>query len=148
MGLDIASVQECLQSKTRVKIEIFQRSAMWAKKEERKDEKKQLEEVEQEARAIEIERKKIDARQDRVKNWIQKTKEKKVEEGCEEEKKLINELKEQVTEMKKEIVRIQRRIKGDIKRIDKREKKNAEEMRKIRENGIKIVFSKKMRLRS
>ena len=47
---------------------------MWAKKEERKDEKKQLEEVEQEARAIEIERKKIDARQDRVKNWIQKTK--------------------------------------------------------------------------
>ena len=68
---------------------------MWAKKEERKDEKKQLEEVEQEARAIEIERKKIDARQDRVKNWIQKTKEsevevlkleKKVEEGCEEEK--------------------------------------------------------------
>merc|ERR1712240_144796 len=101
--------------------------------------------------------KKIDARQDRVKNWIQKTKEsevevlkleKKVEEGCEEDKKLINELKEQVTEMKKEIVRIQRRIKGDIKRIDKREKKNAEEMRKIRENGIKIVFSKKMRLRS
>ena len=39
---------------------------MWAKKEERKDEKKQLEEVEQEARAIEIERKKIDARQDRI----------------------------------------------------------------------------------
>ena len=79
---------------------------MWAKKVERKDEKKQLEEVEQEARAIEIERKKIDARQDRVKNWIQKTKEsevevlkleKKVEEGCEEDKKLINELKEQVT---------------------------------------------------
>merc|ERR1711872_452450 len=124
-----------LQSKTRVKIEIFQRSAMWAKKEERKDEKKQLEEVEQEARAIEIERKKIDARQDRVKNWIQKTKEsevevlkleKKVEEGCEEDKKLINELKEQVTEMKKEIVRIQRRIKGDIKRIDKREKNKGE----------------------
>ncbi len=65
---------------------------MWAKKVERKDEKKQLEEVEQEARAIEIERKKIDARQDRVKNWIQKTKEsevevlkleKKVKEGCE-----------------------------------------------------------------
>lgn len=52
---------------------------MWAKKEERKDEKKQLEEVEQEARAIEIERKKIDARQDRVKNWIQKTKESEVE---------------------------------------------------------------------
>ena len=116
-----------------------------------------MEEVEQEARAIEIERKKIDARQDRVKNWIQKTKEsevevlkleKKVEEGCEEDKKLIIELKEQVTEMKKEIMRIQRRIKGDIKRNDKREKKNAEEMRKIRENGIKIVFSKKMRLRS
>ena len=35
---------------------------MWAKKEERKDEKKQLEEVEQEARAIEIERKKIQCR--------------------------------------------------------------------------------------
>ena len=130
---------------------------MWAKKVERKDEKKQLEEVEQEARAIEIERKKIDARQDRVKNWIQKTKEsevevlkleKKVKEGCEEDKKLINELKEQLTEMKKEIVRIHRRIKGDIKRIDKREKKNAEEMRKIREIGIKIVFTKKMRLRS
>ena len=130
---------------------------MWAKKVERKDEKKQLEEVEQEARAIEIERKKLDARQDWIKNWIQRRKEsevevlkleKKVEEGCEEDKKLINELKEQVTEMKKEIVRIQRRIKGDIKRIDKREKKNAEEMRKIRENGIKIVFSKKMRLRS
>ena len=52
---------------------------MWAKKVERKDEKKQLEEVEQEARAIEIERKKIDARQDRIKNWIQKTKESEVE---------------------------------------------------------------------
>ena len=130
---------------------------MWAKKVERKDEKKQLEEVEQEARAIEIERKKLDARQDWIKNWIQRRKEseaevlkleKQVKEGGEEDKKLINELKEQVTEMKKEIVRIQRRIKGDIKRIDKREKKNAEEMRKIRENGIKIVFSKKMRLRS
>ena len=116
-----------------------------------------MEEVEQEARAIEIERKKLDARQDWIKNWIQRRKEseaevlkleKQVKEGCEEDKKLINELKEQVTEMKKEIMRIQRRIKGDIKRIDKREKKNAEEMRKIRENGIKIVFSKKMRLRS
>ena len=130
---------------------------MWAKKVERKDEKKQLEEVEQEARAIEIERKKLDARQDWIKNWIQRRKEseaevlkleKQVKEGCEEDKKLINELKEQLTEMKKEIVKIQRRIKRDIKRIDKREKKNVEEMRKIRENGIKIVFSKKMRLRS
>ena len=64
------------------------------------------------------------------------------------DKKLINELKEQLTEMKKEMVKIQRSITRDIKRIDKREKKNAEEMRKIRENGIKIVFSKKMRLRS
>ena len=49
---------------------------MWAKKVERKDEKKQLEEVEQEARAIEIEREKIDARQDRVKKLDSKNKRK------------------------------------------------------------------------
>ena len=79
---------------------------MWAKKVERKDEKKQLEEVEQEARAIEIERKKLDARQDWIKNWIQRRKEseaevlkleKQVKEGGEEDKKLINELKEQLS---------------------------------------------------
>ena len=52
---------------------------MWAKKVERKDEKKQLEEVEQEARAIEIERKKLDARQDWIKNWIRRKKESEVE---------------------------------------------------------------------
>ena len=51
---------------------------MWAKKVERKDEKKQLEEVEQEARAIEIEKKKLDARQDWIKNWIQRRKESEV----------------------------------------------------------------------